>query len=230
MPFAAAGAVAAVAAPLISSAVSGGGTSAAAGAANAAQKEQLDYAKSIQAPYLNAGTGALAQQNALLGLSGQDAATNAMSTFQQSPGYGFAVQQGLSAVDNAAAVRGEIRGGNVLRQEQTLGNNLANQEFTNYFGRLQNLVTAGTGAANTLTNAAFQTGSGIASTDTSAAAQQANINANTAKAVGTGLQSGLNNYAYLNGGSTNALFGAGGAFSGAGTTSIPVTGGVGAFA
>ena len=197
MPFAAVGAVASIAAPLITSAVSGGpSTSSAAANANATQAQALDYAKGIQQPYLDAGTGALKQQNALLGLSGPDAMTDAMSTFQASPGYQYQMAQGLSAVDNGAAARGMLRSGNVLRAEQALGSNLANQDFNNYYSRLQGLVGTGTGAANALTSAALGTASGQAQTDTSAAAQQANIDAQTGKAIGTGVQNGLNNLSY----------------------------------
>ncbi len=213
MPFAVAGAAISVAAPLISGAMAGSGTSDAAAAANAAQQQQLAYAKSIQTPFVNAGTSAVNQQQNLLGLNGADAASNAMSTFQASPSYQYQLSQGLSAVDNAAAAGGEFRSGNTQRAEETLGNNLAGQDFGNYYSRLQNLVTTGTGAANTLTNAAYQTGSGVASTDTSAAAEQANIDSNTGKAIGTGLNSLNSNLSYQDKTNTglfapNALFGA----------------------
>ena len=171
-------------------------TSAAAAQANATQQQQLDYAKQIQQPFLDAGSGALKQQNALLGLSGPDAMADAMSTFQASPGFGYQVQQGLSAVDNGAAARGMLRSGNTLRAEQTLGNNLANQDFTNYFGRLSNLVGTGATAANALSGVALNTGAGMAGTDTSGANALSNIYGNQA----SGLSSTLNN------GVSNALF------------------------
>ena len=80
--------------------------------------------------------------------------------------------------------------GNTVRAEQTLGNNLANQDFTNYLGRLNSLAGLGQTATQSLGSAGVSTGAGIASTDTSAAAAQGKIAGNTSSSVGNAL-SGL---------------------------------------
>ena len=148
MPFGPA--AAAIAAPivggLVQGAMSGGGASQAAGISQQAmQTGAANYAhdQANSQPFITAGQNALAPMGNLLGLNGQDAANAAMSNFQTSPGYGFAADQGLKAVDHGAAAQGMLRSGETLRAEQTLGNNLANQEFGNYFNRLSGLAGIG---------------------------------------------------------------------------------------
>jgi len=128
------------------------------------------------APYISTGQGALTQQNALLGLGGQDAANTAMSSFQASPGYAYQVQQGLRGVDAGAASRGMLRSGATLKAEQTLGSNLANQDFGQYFGRLNSLSGMGLQGAG-LDNQATAIYNGVLSGSTN---QQAGMNANAA--------------------------------------------------
>lgn len=143
MPFA-------VAAAGIGAAATIGGSmmqSSAAGKAASQSKAALDQQRSDLAPYRAAGDLALPQQNALLGLSGQDAADAAMTTFQASPGYQYQVQQGLRAVDAGAASRGYLRSGATIKAEETLGSNLANQGFGEYYNRLMGLTTLGANAA-----------------------------------------------------------------------------------
>lgn len=152
-------------------------------------------ANAVLAPYANNGTSANNQTASLLGLNGQDAANTAMSTFQASPGYGYQVSEGLKAVDSGAAAKGVLRSGGVLKAEQTLGNNLANQDFGNYINRLNSLSSFG-----------LQAATGQASTDTSAAGNQASIYGN----VGSGIDKAIG------GGITNALTGLG--TSGGGST------------
>ncbi len=143
MPFAVA------AAGIGAAATIGGGImqSNAAGKAASQSKAALDQQRADLAPYRSAGDLALPQQNALLGLSGQDAADAAMTTFQASPGYQYQVQQGLRAVDAGAASRGYLRSGATIKAEETLGSNLANQGFGEYYNRLMGLTTLGANAA-----------------------------------------------------------------------------------
>jgi hypothetical protein len=123
-------------------------------------------------PWVTTGTGANTQQADLLGLNGQPAADTAVKSFQASPGYGYQVSEGLRAVDAGAASRGTLVSGSTLRAEQTLGSNLANQDFGNYMTRLNTLSTVGANAA-----------SGQASTDTSAAGAQAKITGAEGKGI-----------------------------------------------
>lgn len=169
----------------VASAVVGSGISAITGAAQSgAISSGRDAANAVLAPYSNTGVQSNKQTADLLGLNGQDAANSAMSTFQASPGYQYQVSEGLKAVDSGAAAKGVLRSGGVLKAEQTLGNNLANQDFGNYISRLNSLSNFGITAAG-----------GQASTDTSAAGNQAsiygNIGSGVSNAVGGGVQNAL---------------------------------------
>lgn len=156
-------------------------------------------------PWVTSGTSANARQADLLGLNGQPAADTAMSSFQASPGYQYQVSQGLRAVDAGSSASGMLRSGATLKAEQTLGNNLANQDFGNYITRLNSLSTTGESA-----------GVNQASTDTGAATNQASIYGNTANGVSNSLTSALGNSNVQNG--LTSLFG-GGSTPGGGTGS-----------
>lgn len=184
MPFAWAGAAAAAVSAGTQLAGAVGGGSAQSGAISSGQQQ----ANAVLAPYSNTGVQSNTQTANLLGLNGQPAADSAMSTFQASPGYQYSVQQGLKAVDAGAASQGVLRSGAALKAEQTLGNNLANQDFGSYISRLNSLSNYGITAAG-----------GQASTDTSAAGQQASIYGNTAGSIANGIGGALGNSGVQNG-------------------------------
>lgn len=162
------------------------------------------------APYISTGQGALGQQNALLGLGGQDAANTAMSNFQASPGYAYQVQQGLKGADAGAASRGMLRSGATMKAEETLGSNLANQDFGQYFGRLNALSGMGLQGAG-LDNQATAIYNGVLSGSTNqqatmngnAAGTQASIYGAQANALGSTVNGAINN------GTFNSLLGVG---------------------
>ena len=169
-----------------SGAVSGG-----QGQANAAIEQGLGTATNQLSPWATTGQPANQQQSDLLGLNGQPAADAAMSTFQASPGYAYQVQQGLRGVDAGAASQGILRSGATIKAEETLGSNLANQDFGDYWNRLQQLSGSGLQAATGISNAATGAGTQIANTDASAAQAQSNIYGN----LGSGLSTGINQLA-----------------------------------
>lgn len=188
MPF---GAVAAAVAPAAISAISGaiqsGSASSGASAASAASQQAIAAATANSQPFITAGTNALGASQDLLGLNGADAASKAMAGFTASPGYDYSVKQGLRAVDAGAAASGMLRSGATLKAEQTLGTNLANQEFGNYFGRLNSLTTTGAGAANSLNSIISGQGTNQAQIANNQGAQQASIYGNVAQGVTNGI-------------------------------------------
>lgn len=124
--------------------------------------------------YGDAGSAASTMSANALGLNGPGGVQSAQNAFQAGPGYGFAVDQGLEAIMRNANVGGGAAGGNVLRESQTFGQGLANQEFNNWLKNLQSrealynpleanalgqvgsgrsnaYLTGGTGAANIYT-------------------------------------------------------------------------------
>lgn len=141
---------------------------------SSSQKSDINSGKSAAlsdlSPYTNAGTNALTSYTNLLGLNGTDAATSSMSNFTSSPGYGYQVSEGLKAVDQGAAAKGLLRSGATLKAEETLGSNLANQDFSAYLSRLSGLTSTGLTAA-----------SGSANVNTGAATNNASIDGSSGK-------------------------------------------------
>lgn len=182
----------AVAAAGVSAAGALGGGLLQSGTAKAGQaqaQKQFDQQRQDLAPYRTAGLAPLQAQQDLLGLNGQDAATAAMGNFQQSPGYAFQMQQGLRAVDAGAAANSGARNGSVIKAEETFGQGLANQDFSNYYSRLAGLSTLGANAAA----GGAQTAQGAASAALGGANAQSSIYGNTFSSLGTAANGLLNN-------------------------------------
>jgi hypothetical protein len=64
-----------------------------------------------------------------LGLNGPEGVARAQAAFRAGPGYDFAVDQGLNAISRGANAAGMVASGNQLRESQTFGQGLADQEF-----------------------------------------------------------------------------------------------------
>lgn len=180
-------------------------TASAAKDANKTQQASQDRMRADLMPYMEAGTNALGPQQALLGLQGQEAADTAMQNFQQSPGYQYQLDQGLRAVDAGAAAKGMLRSGATLKAEQTLGNNLAAQDFGAYYNRLAGLAGLGQSSAAGVGAAGNQTAAGQAQTGVSAASTQGSLYGQAAQGIGNAVSNYGNNQLYEQ--RTNALMG-----------------------
>lgn len=134
-----------------------------------------DQAQQGLSPYINAGTNALGDLQKMLGIGPGGAGPTSPvlqmlgigpngaptggginpSTFQGSPGYQYALQQGTNAVTNNA--QGNL-GGNQLLALQQKGQGLANQNWNQYLGNVgnswQSLVGNVSGIAGNGQNAA----------------------------------------------------------------------------
>lgn len=106
------------------------------------QKREFDINQANQAPWLNAGKGALAQMQAL---NGGD-----FSSFTQSPDYQFALDQGQGALDRDAAARGSLYSGGHSTDVMKFAQGLASQNYNNYYNRLAGLAGVGQTSANQL--------------------------------------------------------------------------------
>ena len=144
-------------------------------------------------PFIGTGTNALTSYADVLGQNGPDAAARGMSQFTASPGYQYQLDQGLKAVDHGAAARGILRSGATLQAEQTLGANLANQDFGSYLGRLNGLAGIGFDGTRSLQDILSGQSTGQQRTDTTAAGAQAGIidaaGNKLANAAGSGINS-----------------------------------------
>lgn len=81
------------------------------------------------------------------GANGPEGYARAVSSFQANPGYQFALNQGLQAIDRGAASRGLVTSGNTLNAEQQYGTGLANQYYQQYVQNLQPYLGQQTSAA-----------------------------------------------------------------------------------
>ncbi len=95
----------------------------------------------LLSPYVSAGTTALGQQQALLGLSGADAQRNAYSAIENSAGFQAQVQQGENAMLQNASATGGLRGGNIqgalAQYRPAMLTNAINQQYANLGGLTQ---------------------------------------------------------------------------------------------
>ena len=109
----------------------------AADRATALQREQYDQTRADLAPYRTAGTNALARLTAGTEPNGEFTKSFGMSNFEQDPGYGFRMSEGLKALDRTAAARGGLLSGATLKGAQRYGQDLGSQEYQNAFNRYQ---------------------------------------------------------------------------------------------
>ena len=171
---------------------------------NAAQAQFAQEQANLK-PYNTAGQSALGVASDLSGANGPDAANAAMANFQTDPGYQFQLQQGLRAVDAGAASQGMLRSGATLKAEDTFGQGLAEQDFTNYYNRLFNLSQLGETAAAGGSPSAIAAGTSAQTAGT----QQASIYGNAASSLGTSASGLLSNPTFQS--NAKSLFGGSGA-------------------
>ena len=105
------------------------------------QRRQFDVVQQLFQPYVQAGTGTLAQQLNLIGAGGAEAQQQAISALQAGPEYQALVQSGEEAILAQAAATGGLRGGNVQRalsqyRPQVLSG-LINQQYQRLGGLTQ---------------------------------------------------------------------------------------------
>ena len=130
-----------------------GQKSVAAGEAEARQenRRQFDLTREDFRPFQEAGTAAIGQQQALIGLSGDQAQQDALSSIEVSSGQQFIRDRAQkNLVRNASAIGG-LGGGNVRSALVQQGVGFAQQDIQNQFARLGQV--AGQGQAATTSQA-----------------------------------------------------------------------------
>lgn len=125
------------------------------------QKRQFDAIQELMKPYVNAGTGALAGQQDLLGLNGaskQQAAIDAINNSQAMQTY---MQQGENAILQNASATGGLRGGNTQAALSQFRPQLLNQLINQQYQNLGGLTSIGQNAAAGVGNAGMQSANNI---------------------------------------------------------------------
>lgn len=111
----------------------------------------------LLSPFVSAGTGALGQQQALLGLSGTDAQKQALSALSESPQLQAMYQQGENAILQNASATGGLRGGNIQAALAQFRPQLLNSMIESQYQKLSGLSTMGQNAAAGVGTAGMQT-------------------------------------------------------------------------
>jgi hypothetical protein len=163
----------------------------AAGNAAALQQQQMAQNQKNVQPFITGGQGANNLLQSFYGIGGNPAlGQGAMTAFQQSPDYQFALQGGTAALDNSAAAKGGMIGGNQMLAQTQYGQGLATTNLQNYLKQLTTMSGQGVSAAT-----------GIASPNTTGANNAGNYLMQGATAQGAGglgisnaYNSTLNNY------------------------------------
>jgi hypothetical protein len=128
----------------------------------AEERSQFEQIQDILSPYVEAGTGALKQQQALAGILGPEAQQKAISGIEESPTFGALVRQGEEGILQSAAATGGLRGGNVQGALAQFRPALLSQLIESQYSKLGGIAQLGQASAAGVGSAGLQTGSNIA--------------------------------------------------------------------
>ena len=124
--------------------------------ATALQREMYYQNRADMAPWRTAGVGALGTlQNELGNYAGY---VKDPSTYLQSPGYDWLVQQGVGAIDRGASATGKLDSGQRSKDLMAYGQGMAAQDYGNFLGRYGDLLNRYSGIAGTGQTATNQLG------------------------------------------------------------------------
>lgn len=168
----------------------------------AENQRQFDALQKLLAPYANAGTSALAGQQALIGQSGPDAQKAAIDAIQNSPQFTAMQQQGENRILQNASATGGLRGGNTQAALAQFSPQLLSQLIDQQYNRLGGITSVGQNAAAGTGNAGMQTGMNISNLLQQGGAAQAGAFLNAGRAQQNlfgGLNGALGQYIGLGG-------------------------------
>ena len=115
----------------------------------------------LMAPYVQAGTGSLQGQQALLGLLGPEAQQQAYSGIELSPMFQSMVQQGESGILANASATGGLRGGNIQAALGQFRPQMLQSMIQNQYQNLAGLTSLGQASAAGQAGYGQQTASNI---------------------------------------------------------------------
>jgi hypothetical protein len=201
------------------------------------QEQQWGTTQANQAPFLQAGQGAVTNLSNLLNQGANGPFGPWTGTFQAptaaqaaaTPGYQFALQQGQQAIQRSAAAQGNLLSGGTLKaldqysqglsdtNYQQIYNNQFNQYLQGYnqfqnnqanlYNRLAGLAGTGQVSATNLGNTGVATGAQVGNTLLTTGAQQAQALQNAAAAEASGYIGSANAYGGALGGLGSSISG-----------------------
>ncbi|MFL1475208.1 hypothetical protein ACJOYF_18610 [Acinetobacter baumannii] len=125
------------------------------------QKRQFDAVQELMKPYVNAGTGALAGQQDLLGLNGAAKQQAAINSINNSSAMKTYLQQGENAILQNSSATGGLRGGNTQSALSQFRPQLLNQLINQQYQNLGGLTSIGQNSAAGVGNAGMQSANNI---------------------------------------------------------------------
>jgi hypothetical protein len=147
-------------------------------------------------PYINAGQNAMGSLQSQYGnlLNNPGGMLNQIgSSYQQSPGFQFALQQALQGSNHAMAAGGMAGSPEAMQYAQQTATNLGNQDYYNWLGGATGLYNEGLGGQQNMMNQGFNASNDLASQIAQMLAAKAGLayagQANQNKADSTGLGS-----------------------------------------
>jgi len=126
------------------------------------QRRQFDAMQKVLAPYVQAGQGTMAAQQALAGLSGPEAQAAAIKSIGESPEMQAMTQQGENAILQQASATGGLRGGNVQSVLAQFRPNILSSLINQQYQRLGGLSQIGQASAAGVAAGGLQTGQNVA--------------------------------------------------------------------
>lgn len=127
----------------------------------AEQRRQYDAMVKLLQPYVSAGSGALDQQRAILGLKGENFQKNAIKGIESSPYFKSVAQQGENAILQNASATGGLRGGNTQGALAQFRPGLLNQLVQQQYQNLGGITSLGQNSAAQSGNAGMQSANSI---------------------------------------------------------------------
>jgi len=179
------------------------------------QRRQFDAIQKLLQPYSQAGTAALGQQQALLGMGAPEAQQQAINAIQSGPQFQALQQQGENAILQNASATGGLRGGNVQGALAQFRPALLSGLIDQQYSRLGGLASLGQNAAAGVGNAGLSTGTNITNLLGQQGAAAAGGQIAQGRAFGAipgAISGGLGLYSGL-GGSFGGSFGGSGGFT-----------------
>lgn len=126
--------------------------------------EASSQLKQYLSPYSDAGQQALPGLQSQYGhlMNDPGGRVNEIgSSFHQSPGFQFALQQALQGSDHAAAAGGMAGSPQHEQQNMALATNLGNQDYYNYLGNALGAYNTGLQGSQSIYNTGAQTGTAM---------------------------------------------------------------------
>jgi len=125
------------------------------------QRRQFNAVQQLLSPFVGAGTTALGQQAALVGVDGPEAQRAAIQAIEQGPEFSALTRQGEEAILQSAAATGGLRGGNIQGALAQFRPQVLSSLIEQQYGRLGGLAQMGQASAAGVGTAGMQTGANI---------------------------------------------------------------------